>query len=188
VNVPVNPNQDPASLLLVEDDEVLRERLARALRDRGLDVTTAADLAPALLTARQDPPELAVVDLKLPGGSGLTLVSELLEIDPATRIVVLTGYGSIATAVDAIKRGAVNYLAKPADADEILAALGIRSDPATAAVGTVGPTAPTLARAEWEHIQRVLSDASGNVSEAARRLGIHRRSLQRKLNRFPPNK
>ncbi|HEY0709131.1 MAG TPA: response regulator [Polyangia bacterium] len=185
----MNAPQDPQSLLLVEDDQVLRERLARALRDRGLDVTTAADLAPARAAARLDPPELAVIDLKLPGGSGLALVTELLEIDPATRIVVLTGYGSIATAVDAIKRGAVNYLAKPADADEILAALTTRGDGALpAGAETNAPTAPSLARAEWEHIQRVLSDASGNVSEAARRLGIHRRSLQRKLNRFPPNK
>jgi two-component system, response regulator RegA len=173
------------SLLLVEDDSILRERLARALRERGLEVSAAADLPEALAAARLDPPELAVVDLKLPAGSGLDLVRELIALEPTTKIVVLTGYGSIATAVEAIKLGATHYLAKPADADEILAALGRGGDPAE---GATGPTAPTLARAEWEHIQRVLADASGNVSEAARRLGIHRRSLQRKLGRLPPRK
>jgi two-component system response regulator RegA len=181
-------SSDGNSLLLVEDDEVLRERLARALRDRGLEVTTAADLPSARTAARRDPPELAIVDLKLGSASGLDLVRDLLEIDAATRIVVLTGYGSIATAVDAIKRGAVNYLAKPADADEILAALGVAPGESSTTTSTSGPTAPSLARAEWEHIQRVLSDAAGNVSEAARRLGVHRRSLQRKLNRYPPQK
>ena len=185
---------DPATLLLVEDDAVLRERLARALRERGLEVIAAGDLATAQLAARGDPPELAVVDLRLPDGLGLDLVRELKAIDPTTRIVVLTGYGSIATAVEAIKLGAVNYLAKPVDADEILAALGRGDSTAVLTGGQPGDpasselAAPSLARAEWEHIQRVLADAAGNVSEAARRLGIHRRSLQRKLNRFAPNK
>jgi two-component system response regulator RegA len=176
---------DRASLLLVEDDRILRERLGRALHERGLEVSAAGDLGEALTAARLDPPELAVVDLKLPAGSGLELVRELLALEPSTKIVVLTGYGSIATAVEAIKLGAVHYLAKPADADEILAALG-RGEPAEGA--PAGPMAPSLARAEWEHIQRVLADAGGNVSEAARRLGIHRRSLQRKLGRLPPRK
>jgi two-component system response regulator RegA len=172
------------SLLLVEDDRILRERLARALGERGLEVTASGDVAEALVAARADPPELAVVDLKLPGGSGLELVRELIALEPTTKVVVLTGYGSIATAVEAMKLGATHYLAKPADADEILAALG-RGEPVAS---PEEPTAPTLARAEWEHIQRVLADAAGNVSEAARRLGIHRRSLQRKLGRFPPRK
>jgi two-component system response regulator RegA len=142
----------------------------------------AGDHGAALDEARKESPELAIVDLKMPGGSGLDVVRDLLALDAGTRVVVLTGYGSIATAVEAIKLGAVHYLPKPADCDEILAALGM-------AVGD-GPAAelatPTLARAEWEHIQRVLADCAGNISEAARRLGIHRRSLQRKLSKYPP--
>lgn len=176
-----------ATLLLVEDDQVLRQRLARALGERGLEVTTAADLAGAMACARQDPPELAVVDLKLPDGSGLDLVRQLKALDPTTSILVLTGFGSIANAVEAMKLGATHYLAKPADADQILAALG--AGPPAGGDASEREGAPmSLARAEWEHIQRVLTDVGGNVSEAARRLGIHRRSLQRKLSRFPPNR
>jgi two-component system, response regulator RegA len=177
-------SQDCVSVLVVDDDEVFRQRLARALSERGLDVRAAADLPGALAVARTDPPELAIVDLRMPGGSGLELVQELRKLDPATRILVLTGYGSIATAVEAIKLGAVHYLSKPADADEILAALGAAE---TAAPGQPAAlSTPTLARAEWEHINRVLADCQGNISEAARRLGLHRRSLQRKLAKYPP--
>ena len=168
------------SLLLVDDDQVFRDRLARALVDRGLDVTTASDCDGALDIARRDPPELAVVDLKMPGRSGLELVRELLALDAETVIIVLTGYGSIPTAVEAMKSGARHYLTKPADADQILAALG------AAATSDVDLPTPSLARVEWEHIQRVLNDCAGNVSEAARRLGLHRRSLQRKLWKNPP--
>lgn len=177
--------EDQATLLLVEDDAILRERLGRALRERGLDVTSAPDVRTALALAAREPPEFAIVDLKLPGGSGLELVRELRALDATTRILVLTGYGSIATAVEAMKLGAAHYLAKPADADEILAALG-KGDAGT--TSPTEPSAPSLARAEWEHIQRVLTDVGGNVSEAARRLGIHRRSLQRKLAKLPPQK
>jgi len=182
---------DPAtatapSLLLVDDDEVLRERLARALRERGYDVTTAADYDGAMRAASQDSPELAVVDLRMPGRSGLELVRDLRTLDPATRIVVLTGYGSIATAVEAIRLGASHYLAKPADADDVLAAFARGAAPPLAAATTIPAEPPSLARAEWEHINRVLTDCGGNVSEAARRLGLHRRSLQRKLQKYPP--
>jgi two-component system response regulator RegA len=172
------------SILLVDDDPTFRERLGRALSQRGYDVTTAGGVDSALVSARAESPELAVVDLKMPGRSGLELVRELQALDPATRIVVLTGYGSIATAVEAMRLGAVHYLAKPADADEILVALERRpgSDPATAEFPM-----PTLARVEWEYMQRVLAECKGNVSEAARRLGMHRRSLQRKLQKLPPN-
>lgn len=170
----------PPSLLLVEDDTALRSRLARALRDRGLEVREAADYASAMELAREDPPELAVVDLKMPGRSGLELVRDLKATDGATKVVVLTGYGSIATAVEAIKLGATHYLSKPADADQVLAAFD-----GTAGAG-VGIATPSLARAEWEHIQRVLADSDNNISEAARRLGLHRRSLQRKLAKNPP--
>jgi two-component system response regulator RegA len=174
----------PLSILIVDDDEPFRRRLARALTDRGLEVRSAGDPLAALQAAgRDDPPELAVVDLRMPGGSGLELVRELKAIEPAMRILVLTGYGSIVTAVEAMRLGATNYLPKPADADEILRAL----DPEGAAVGEPAASTPSLARAEWEHIQRVLGDSAGNISEAARRLGLHRRSLQRKLGKLPPS-
>lgn len=173
-----------SSILLVDDDETFRKRLARALKDRGHDVRVAANYDEALASARHDSPQFAVVDLKMPGRSGLDVVRDLKAVDPTTRIVVLTGYGSIATAVDAVKLGARQYLPKPADADEILAALTREEGEAT----TQEFPAPSLARAEWEHIQRVLSDAGGNVSEAARRLGMHRRSLQLKLRKNPPSK
>ncbi len=175
------------SLLLVDDDEVFRTRMARAFVERGYEVTSAHDYDSAVAHARIESPELAVLDLKMPGKSGLELVKALLEIDPQTKIVVLTGYGSIATAIDAVRLGATYYLQKPADADEILAAFARGQAP------PLDPPesdyrAPSLARAEWEHINRVLSDCGGNISEAARRLGIHRRSLQRKLQKYPPNR
>ena len=129
---------------------------------------------------------MAVVDLKMPGGSGLDVLESLLEIDPSTRVVILTGYGSIATAVDAVRLGAVNYLPKPADADDILAAFDRGEKPPQHRTD-LEFDAPSLARAEWEHINRVLADCGGNISEAARRLGIHRRTLQRKLEKYPPN-
>jgi len=174
------------SLLVVDDDAVFCERLARALRDRGYDVRTARTYDDAMEQARLDSPELAVVDLRMPGRSGLELTRDLHELDPSTRLLVLTGYGSIATAVEAVRLGAVHYLSKPADADDVLAAF------ARGAAPPLDPPSsdyvpPSLARAEWEHINRVLSDCGGNISEAARRLGIHRRSLQRKLQKYPPN-
>ncbi len=172
------------TLLLVDDDEVLRARLATALRARGYDVRTAGGVDEATALARQESPELAVVDLRMPGRSGLELLRELLRQDPATRVLVLTGYGSIATAVEATRLGAVGYLQKPADADQIVAAFGAGQG----AVAGAPIETPSLARAEWEHIQRVLSDCGGNISETARRLGIHRRSLQRKLQKYPPQR
>ena len=134
--------------------------------------------------AIEESPELALVDLRMPGASGLSLVRTLLEIDPHTRVVVLTGYGSIATALEAVRLGAVHYLQKPADVDEILAAF--HRDELPPSESPAPPThVPSLARAEWEHIQRVLTDCGGNVSQAARLLGVHRRSLQRKLSKYP---
>jgi two-component system response regulator RegA len=171
-------------ILLVDDDEVFRERLARALRTRGHDVVTAGDLTDALAKAEQTTFAFAVIDLRMPDGSGLALLEDLRARAPEARFVMLTGYGSIASAVEALRLGAHDYLSKPVDADEVIAALigggsraGVRPPP---------PTAPSLARAEWEHIQRVLADCSGNVSEAARRLGITRRTLQLKLKKYPP--
>jgi two-component system response regulator RegA len=177
---------EATTLLIVDDDQVFRERMARAFRDRGFDVRTAGDVEQAMAVARAESPELAVVDLRMPGRSGLELVRELRAIDQATKIVVLTGYGSIATAIDATRLGATYYLPKPADIDDILAAFTRDEVPSSDASETTAPAAPSLARAEWEHINRVLGDCDGNVSEAARRLGMHRRSLQRKLQKYPP--
>jgi two-component system response regulator RegA len=191
----MSPTERP-TLLLVDDDEVFRTRLARALGDRGYEVRTAGNFDQACALAAQDSPELAVVDLRMPGRSGLELVKELRALDATTRVVVLTGYGSIATAVEAIKLGAVHYLAKPADADDVIAAFDRNADRNAASGNGEKPEkperldieAPSLARAEWEHIQRVLADCDGNVSDAARRLGLHRRSLQRKLQKDPPQR
>jgi two-component system, response regulator RegA len=169
---------DARSLLIVDDDAAFRERLVRAMRDRGYEVTGVADHPSALDAARDDSPELALVDLRLPGESGLAVVRDLKALDSSTVVVVLTGYGSIATAVESIKLGAASYLTKPADADQIVAAFD-GTQPHDDA------HAPSLARVEWEHIQRILTDCGGNVSQAARVLGIHRRSLQRKLSKRP---
>ncbi len=180
---------DPAptprtSILVVDDDDVFRGRLARALEDRGFDVRTAGGYDAAVAAAEEESPEQAVVDLRMPGRSGLELVMALRRIDPATRIVVLTGYGSIATALEAVRLGATHYLTKPADVDAILA--GFRRGELDAdAPPTATAEVPSLARVEWEHIHRVLADCDGNISEAARKLGIHRRSLQRKLSKYP---
>lgn len=174
------------SILIVDDDDVLRKRLARAFEERGLEVHAAGSYDEAVASARSESTELAVVDLKMPGKSGLELVRALKEIDPSTKVVVLTGYGSIATAVEAVRLGATDYIAKPADVDDILTAFA-RHDEGAGNLPTAQEfVAPSLARAEWEHINRVLNDCGGNISEAARRLQIHRRSLQRKLQKFPP--
>lgn len=169
------------SVLLVEDDERFRDRLARALIARGCDVRQVSSAQEAIAAASHESPELAVVDLKLGSENGLDVVRDLHAVDPTTRILVLTGYGSIATALESVRLGAVNYLTKPVDADQVLAAFDGRE------VSQEQPpvAVPSLARVEWEHIQRVLADCDGNVSQAARLLGIHRRSLQRKLSKYP---
>jgi two-component system response regulator RegA len=183
-------------LLLVDDGEVFRERLARAFRERGFAVRTAGNYDEAMTSAREHPPQLAVVDLRMPGRGGLELVRDLKELNGSIHVLVLTGYGSIATAVEAVRLGAMNYLPKPADADDILAALrrgGANFEETKLNEANVDESAeddaesPTLARAEWEHIHRVMADCGGNISEAARRLGIHRRSLQRKLRKRAPS-
>ena len=175
------------SILLVDDDDVFRERLARAFRRRGFDVRAAASAEEALASARLDSPEMAVLDLRMPGANGLELLQALREIDETTAAVVLTGYGSIATAVEATRLGAVYYLPKPADVDDILAAFEKGQKPPLAAVED-DHQVPSLARAEWEHINRVLAECGGNISRAARMLGIHRRTLQRKLQTYPPSR
>jgi two-component system response regulator RegA len=175
-------SDDRPSLLLVDDDATFCAVLAGAFARRGYDVRTAHSVEEGMARADEESPEYAVVDLKMPGPSGLELVRRLHELDPNTRIVMLTGYASIATAVEAIKLGAVHYLAKPADADDILAAFGRTEGDARA---PVEPKPLSVARLEWEHIQKVLGECDGNISETARRLGMHRRTLQRKLAKRP---
>jgi two-component system response regulator RegA len=153
---------------------------------RGFDVREASGTDEARAIVTTETPEFAVLDLRMPGGHGLDLIPTLLAADPATRIVVLTGYGSVATAVEAVRRGAVHYLTKPADADEILAAFARDGQPSPSPLEPLQPM--SLDRVEWEHINRVLVDCDHNISEAARVLGIHRRSLQRKLTRYPPGR
>jgi len=173
---------DMPSLLLVDDDDTFCQVLSAALERRGFAVRVAHNVAEGLAAAESDSPEFAVIDLKMPGPSGLELVKKLKALDAHTRIVVLTGFASVATAVEAIKLGATHYLAKPADANEIVAAFS--RDSGNAAVQVEVKPLP-LSRLEWEHIQKVLTECGGNISETARRLGMHRRTLQRKLAKRP---
>ncbi|MBI3432630.1 MAG: response regulator transcription factor [Hydrogenophilales bacterium] len=170
-------------LLIVEDDADFAAALSRAMDRRGVEVAVAHDADEARSVAAAFGPSHAVVDLKLPGESGLTVVAALAARSPAPAIVVLTGYASIATAVEAVRLGARHYLAKPANADEILAAL-LRDQPDAAM--EVSPEPLSVARLEWEHIQKVLNEHDGNISATARALKMHRRTLQRKLDKHPP--
>ena len=170
------------SLLIVDDDKPFLQRFARAMESRGFDVKTAESVAEGLAQVASSPPAFAVVDMRLGDGSGLEVISALKERRPDARGIVLTGYGNIATAVNAVKLGAVDYLAKPADADDVCAAL-------TAKHGhkAVPPENPMSAdRVRWEHIQRVYELCNHNVSETARRLNMHRRTLQRILAKRAP--
>jgi two-component system response regulator RegA len=169
-------------LLLVDDDRTFCEVMARALSRRGFDVEVAHTPEEALALARERPPGFALVDLKMPNQSGLWLIPRLRAMTAHVRIVVLTGFASIATAVEAIKLGAVHYLAKPVDADEVVSAFQRdEGDPHLRV--SVQPL--SVERMEWEHIQRVLSAHSGNISATARTLRMHRRTLQRKLAKRP---
>ena len=183
-SAPVPPSGvDAACCLIVDDSDLYRERLAEAIADRGYRVIAADGYDAALDRVREHRPGLAIVDLKMPGRSGLELVQTLRTASPGTKCVVVTGFGSIANAVDAIHAGAVNYVTKPADADEILAALHRgEGEP----VGPKEYNPPTLAENEWEYIQQVLADCGGNISQTARILGIERRTLQRKLKKMRP--
>ena len=180
---PFFAEDERSTLLLVDDDDAFRRVLARALGRRGYAVRSAANVDAALAMAQIQPPEYAVVDLKMPGDSGLVLIEKLIELDPNTRIVMLTGYASIATAIEAIKLGALHYLSKPCDADEVVAALG--KSMAGDATLAVSDSPISVDRLEWEHIQRVLAEHQGNVSSTARALKMHRRTLQRKLSKRP---
>lgn len=172
----------PASLFYLEDDAALASATQRVLRKRGFVVRHFASLAEARSAAAEESYQLALLDLKLADGSGMALIEELVARFPAIRIVVLTGYASIATAVQAIKMGAVNYLSKPASIEQILNAFDEHaSPPADLAAADVLP----LRRLEWEHIQQALQDNKGNISATARQLKMHRRTLQRKLSKKP---
>jgi two-component system response regulator RegA len=170
------------SVLLAEDDPVFSEVLAGALSRRGFEVMVAMTCAEAKRLLAGSRPDFAVVDLRIGQDSGLSLIPALVAPPKPVRTVVLTGYGSIATAVEAIKLGAVQYLTKPVQVEELLAALQATSAAEHAPVSTLPLS---VKRLEWEHIQRVLNDNNGNISATARALGIHRRTLQRKLNKHP---
>lgn len=173
---------DKPNLLIVDDDIVFCDVLAKAMKKRGFDVVTAHTIDSALTLAESMTPEFAVIDLKLENESGLVLVEKFKEIDPGTRIVVLTGYASIATAVEAIKLGATHYLAKPVDADNIMSAFERINGDAKTPI-SVNPI--SVERLEWEYINRILAENDHNVSVTARVLNMHRRTLQRKLSKKP---
>ncbi len=178
------PRGAPRSLLIVEDDAAFRNRLSRAMDKRGFDVVAVAGISEGLDVATRIAPAFAVLDMRLEDGNGLDMVPKLRELRPGIRVVMLTGYGNIATAVSAVKAGAVDYIAKPADADQVEAALL-----ANEADGPLPPPPehPMSAdRVRWEHIQRVFEQCDRNVSETARRLRMHRRTLQRILSKHAP--
>ncbi|MEN0065865.1 MAG: response regulator [Myxococcota bacterium] len=175
-----------SSILIVDDDEILRERLVRSFSRRGFEALEAGDYESALVVVRQHRIDLAVIDLRMPGESGLLVLRDLLDTHPEALVVILSGYGSIATAIDAVRLGAVDFVQKPADVDQLIEAFAraLEDNPLVERDPTYDP--PSLARAEWEHIQRVLHDCGGNITKAARMLGLHRRTLQRKLQKHPP--
>ncbi|MFT4919399.1 MAG: two-component system response regulator RegA [Zhongshania aliphaticivorans] len=181
--MPVNNNE---KILLVDDDQSFCASLRRSLERRGYTVNVAHNVDDAITLCEQFTPEMAVVDLKLETRSGLNLIPVLRQRFPNIKMLMLTGYSSIATTVEAIKLGADNYLQKPASTTEILAALEDQTSPASTSDAELSP--PSLDRIEWEHIQRVLAENGGNISETARQLGMHRRTLQRKLQKRPAKK
>jgi two-component system, response regulator RegA len=178
-----NTHADYPSLLLADDDRTFSQVLAKALEARGYAVATAHDGESALRQIDETTPEYAVIDLRLPDMSGLKLVERLKAVDAHTNIVCLTGYGSIATAIEAIKLGATHYLTKPANADQVVAAFGNKApNPGIDAADHL----LSVERLEWEHIQGVLTRHDGNISATSRALNMHRRTLQRKLHKNPP--
>jgi len=176
------PAGKDASLLIVDDDAPLRNRLSRAMEKRGFQVTALENVSEGLEFARNSPPAYAILDLRLTDGSGLDVVAALRDARPDARIIMLTGYGNIATAVAAVKAGVVDYLPKPADADQITAALLDHEE----ALPPPPENPMSADRVRWEHIQRVFEQCDRNVSETARRLRMHRRTLQRILAKHAP--
>ena len=175
-------NYEDKSLLIVDDDNPFRERLARAMEKKGFVVTQAESVKKGLDSLKLTKPAFAVVDLRLNDGNGLEVVKEIQNLNTHSRIIMLTGYGNIPTAVAAIKHGAIDYLAKPADADDVEKAL--LADPKSKAQPPENPM--TADRVKWEHIHRVFERCNRNVSETARRLKMHRRTLQRILSKRSP--
>ncbi len=189
-------------ILVVDDDEAIRTRLVSALSRRGYDAESADGYNTAMDKMRSFHPEYVVTDLRMPEHSGLDVVETVKRTSPQTEVLLLTGFGSIANALEAVRKGARGYLTKPADTDQILVALGLQEESKTKAPSENGSSdldqvpyefddedcSPTLGRVEWEHIQRVLSDCDNNISRAARALGMHRRTLQRKLSYNPPGR
>ena len=173
---------DNPRLLLVDDDETFCNVLKSALEKRGFDVVAATNVVDGIFMAEKHIPEYAVIDLRIGYESGLELVKKLISIDDNTQIVMLTGFASIATAVEAIKLGAIHYLTKPANADEIVSAL-YKNEGDSSVVISENPL--SIKRLEWEHLQKVLMQHDGNISAAARALSMHRRTLQRKLDKKP---
>ena len=176
------PAADFQRILVVDDDAIYRERLVHSLRESGYLTESAGTTDDGVQAARSFSPQAAVLDLRMPG-DGLECLKRLIDEHPGIRAVILTGYGSIATAIEAVRVGAIDYLTKPADAEQILAVLRGLSAPQT----KESYQPPSLERLEWEHIQRVLQDHGGNITRSAEALGLHRRSLQRKLGKYPPN-
>jgi two-component system response regulator RegA len=172
--------QIPQRILLCDDDSVFRRRLKRSLSQLGFEVFEAENAEDALQAQRDYAPDSAVVDLRMPGQSGLWLVGELRKCNPEIAIVVLTGFGSISTALEAMRCGAINYLTKPVSAEQLIASFS-----PTSVSSETPPPMPSLAEIEAEYVQRVLSECDGNVSRSAKVLGVHRRSLQRKLRGSP---
>lgn len=170
-------------ILVVDDDELFAQTLSRSLERRGFDTCIAIDEASALAMADKHAPDRAVIDLKIGQESGLTLLTELGKRLPDLRMIILTGYSSIATAVAAMQLGAINYVCKPADADEILAAFDAEGSQAEQTELPDNP--PSVKRLQWEHVQKVLKENNGNISVTARALGMHRRTLQRILQKKP---
>jgi two-component system response regulator RegA len=171
------------TLLILDDDKPFLNRLAKAMTARGFIVTTAETVAEALARLREFPPAFAIIDMRLNDGNGIDVITELNKLRPESRGVILTGYGNISSAVIAIKLGAFDYLAKPADADEIFLALMQSND---SAIGTAPENPMSAERVRWEHIQRIYELCERNVSETARRLNMHRRTLQRILAKRAP--
>jgi two-component system response regulator RegA len=189
-------------ILVIDDDEAIRTRLVSALSRRGYDAESADGYDTAIDKMRSFHPEYVVTDLRMPEHSGLDVVETVKRTSPQTEVLLLTGFGSIANALEAVRKGARGYLTKPADTDQILVALGLQEESNVKIHSEEGSSdlnqepyefddedcSPTLGRVEWEHIQRVLSDCDNNISRAARALGMHRRTLQRKLSYNPPGR
>lgn len=178
-----NKSLAPKKLLIVDDDELYRESLVRAFSRRGIEATGALSLATARAMVAHFSPDAAIVDLKLGNESGLDVLRELLKEDPKLNVVVLTAYGTIATALEAVKLGAMNYLTKPVQVEHILAAFN-GSSPSSKTLSAI----PSAEQVEWDYINRTVHEYGGNVTRAAQALGLHRRSLQRKLKNPPPIK